>query len=292
MHGGELIMNDQWEFYKDVGDAWRWRRVDGNGTIVGTSTGGYPKRSDCEENARHNGWSDEGARPNGEAGGESSDVSEESREQRRMALELFKEHGFADGNAYVAWLGAEKLKADRSIHAHQRHRMVLMGAFIGILCVVVAVMLVIQFTKAPPELMAEISVPDVKVVTVVLDPKVDEKVVVFGDVHFEYGESHLSLDAKALLDQDVQDLKDHPTIDVRMAGYTSGGGSEENNQMLSERRANAVRDYLIEGGISSERITVIGYGRTRPAVFEVKPVNTRSKEALANMRVLFEVVVK
>ncbi len=286
-------MNDQWEFYKDVGDAWRWRRLDLNGTIVGTSTGGYPNKADCEENARLNGWNGEGSFPKRSEAGQPSDMSEEAREQRLIALELFKKHGFADGNAYIAWLGAEKQKSGwRTTGTRQKQIVSILIAIAGILCAVVVMLLYMQYTKAPEAELAEIRQPEVKVVTVVLDPKVDEKVVVFGDVHFDYGESHLSLDAKALLDQDVQDLKDNPKIDVRMAGYTSGEGSEESNQRLSERRANTVRDYLIEGGISSERISVIGYGRTRPAVFEVKTANTQSKEAMANMRVLFEVVVK
>ena len=51
---------------------------------------------------------------------------------------------------------------------------------------------------------------------------------------------------------------------VRMAGYTSADGTEEDNQKLSERRANSVRDYLIDKGIAPERITVVGYGRTKP----------------------------
>ena len=76
-----------------------------------------------------------------------------------------------------------------------------------------------------------------------------------------------------------------------MAGYTSAEGTEEINQKLSEQRANSVRDYLIEKGIAPERITVIGYGRTKPAAFEVAPADINSKEAHANMRVLFEVVV-
>jgi len=61
---------------------------------------------------------------------------------------------------------------------------------------------------------------------------------------------------------------------------------------LSEERANAVRSYLIEKGIAPGRITVIGYGRTKPAMYEVSPGDINTKEAKANMRVLFEVVVK
>ncbi|MFH1603328.1 MAG: OmpA family protein [Pseudomonadota bacterium] len=61
---------------------------------------------------------------------------------------------------------------------------------------------------------------------------------------------------------------------------------------MSEDIANAVRDYLIEKGIAPERITTIGYGRTKPAVYEVTPDDINTKEAKANMRVLFEVIVK
>jgi len=62
---------------------------------------------------------------------------------------------------------------------------------------------------------------------------------------------------------------------------------------LSERRAKAVYDYLTkEGLISAERLTTIGYGRTKPAVYEVNPGDINTTEAKANMRVLFEVVVK
>jgi outer membrane protein OmpA-like peptidoglycan-associated protein len=148
------------------------------------------------------------------------------------------------------------------------------------------------FKKDPQVPLSEQKLSEPKVMIFVLDPKADEKVVVFGDTHFDYEKSTLSQDAKALLDKDVQSLKDNPKIDVRMAGYTSAEGTEEVNQKLSERRANTVRDYLIEKGIAPERITIIGYGRTRPAVYEVNPGNINSKEALANMRVLFEVVVK
>ncbi len=64
------------------------------------------------------------------------------------------------------------------------------------------------------------------------------------------------------------------------------------NQKISEKRANAVRDYLIEKKIAPERITTIGYGRTKPALYEVTPGDVNSQEAMANMRVLFEIVVE
>ena len=47
---------DKWEFYKDSKNEWRWKRIAPNGKIVGASTEGYKNKSDCEANARRNGW--------------------------------------------------------------------------------------------------------------------------------------------------------------------------------------------------------------------------------------------
>jgi outer membrane protein OmpA-like peptidoglycan-associated protein len=60
--------------------------------------------------------------------------------------------------------------------------------------------------------------------------------------------------------------------------------------MLS-KKTNAVRSYLIENWIAPERVAIIGYGRTKPAVYEVNLGKINSKKAQANMRVLLEVVV-
>lgn len=50
-------VTDKWEFYKDKGGEWRWRRTASNGRIVGASTQGYVNKSDCVENAKRNGYS-------------------------------------------------------------------------------------------------------------------------------------------------------------------------------------------------------------------------------------------
>jgi OOP family OmpA-OmpF porin len=93
--------------------------------------------------------------------------------------------------------------------------------------------------------------------------------------------------------RNIQLLKDNPKAQIRVAGYTSAAGTEEYNQKLSERRANAVREYLInEGIIAPDRLTIIGYGETRPAMYEAAPKELYSKAAKANMRALFEIVVQ
>jgi outer membrane protein OmpA-like peptidoglycan-associated protein len=285
-------MNDKWEFYKDHENKWRWRRTAPNGNIVGATTEGYVNKADCEGNARRNGW--DGTLVFQESGDNmiQKDLSEENKELKNKADELYKEHGFKDGNDFVDWLEAEKQLGNKSRAKRNKQMKNILSSIVGILCLIVLVLLLMLFKKNPQVQLSEQKLPEPKIMMFVLDPKADEKVVVFGDTHFGYDKYTLSQEAKTLLDKDVQDLKENPKINVRMAGYTSAEGTEEINQKLSEQRANTVRDYLIEKGIAPERITVIGYGRTRPALYEVAPGDINSKEAQANMRVLFEVVVK
>ena len=143
-----------------------------------------------------------------------------------------------------------------------------------------------------------------KVVILVSEPKVEEKIIVaavepkivvlvFEDIHFEFNQSSLTPEAKVVLKKDIRILKENPNAKIRVAGYTSASGTEEYNQKLSERRAVAVREYLVtEGVIAQERLTTIGYGETHPAVVEAAPRELYSAAAKANMRVLFEIVVQ
>jgi outer membrane protein OmpA-like peptidoglycan-associated protein len=285
-------MNDKWEFYKDADDKWRWRRTAPNGNIVGAATEGYVNKVDCEGNARRNGWNEISVDHDKDEKMTQKELSAEHAEFKKKAYELYKEHGFKDGNDFIAWLEAER-QAGITFRSKRDKRMNnVLSAIVGILCVIVVILLMILFKKTSPVELTKQTTSEPKIMLFVLDPRVDEKVVVFGDTHFGFDKSTLSQEAKTLLDKDVQDLKENPKINVRMAGYTSAEGTVEVNQRLSEKRANTVRDYLIEKGIAPERITVIGYGRTRPALYEVKPGDIESKEAMANMRVLFEVVVK
>ena len=229
------------------------------------------------------------------------ELNEEYKEIKNKAYKLYEKHGFKDGNDFVDWLEAEKQTEKFEKDKQTRTRSVLnldkqlkniLRTIVVMLCVIVVILLITLLKRNPKMELSEKSLSDLKVMMLVLDPKEDEKVIVFGDTHFDFDQSSLSQEAKTLLDKDVQVLKENPQINIRMAGYTSALGSEAINQKISEKRANAVRDYLIEKGIEPKRITTIGYGRTKPAVYEVVPGDIHSKEAMANMRVLFEIVVK
>jgi outer membrane protein OmpA-like peptidoglycan-associated protein len=130
-----------------------------------------------------------------------------------------------------------------------------------------------------------------KVVAAVVERKVI--VLAFEDIHFDFDKATLKPEAQVILKRNIQLLKDNPNAKVRIAGYTSASGTEEYNQKLSERRAASVEQYLInEGIITPSRLTTIGYGETDPAMYEAAPKQIYSKEAKANMRVLFEIVVQ
>ena len=82
-------------------------------------------------------------------------------------------------------------------------------------------------------------------------------------------------------------VKDNSKIDVRMAGYTSLQGTEDIGQEVSESKADAVRDYLLEKGIAPEKIIIISYNRTKPAVYELTPGGVNSKKTEPGIPVLF-----
>lgn len=143
-----------------------------------------------------------------------------------------------------------------------------------------------------------------KVIILESEPKAEEKVaavasepkiivLAFEDVHFDFDKSTLTPEAQTILKRNIQLLKENPKAQIRIAGYTSASGTEEYNQKLSERRANAVQTYLVnEGVITPDRLSTIGYGERGQAMYEAAPKELYSNAAKANMRVLFEIVLE
>ncbi len=151
----------------------------------------------------------------------------------------------------------------------------------------------------PPPLVAK-----KKAVILASEPEVEKKVLLeaaepkiiilaFEDVNFDFDKSTLTPEAKMIMKRNIQLLKENPKAEIRVAGYTSASGTEEYNQKLSERRAEAVRTYLVDDGIvDADRLSTIGYGEDDPASYEAAPKNLYSNAAQSNMRVLFEIIVR
>ena len=85
-------------------------------------------------------------------------------------------------------------------------------------------------------------------------------------VFFSYDSSSLSHEAQQTLMRQAKWLKDHPTINVIIAGHCDERGTREYNIALGERRANAVKGFLAHHGVDSKRIETISYGKERPEV--------------------------
>ena len=132
-----------------------------------------------------------------------------------------------------------------------------------------------------------------QVAAVATQPAVKVVVLAFEDIHFDFDKATLKPEAQTILKRNIEILKENPKAQVRIAGYTSASGTDAYNQKLSERRANAVKGYLVsEGLISPDRLSVIGYGKQDPAMHEAAPKELYSAAAKANMRALFEIVVQ
>ena len=86
------------------------------------------------------------------------------------------------------------------------------------------------------------------------------------DAFFDFDKSALRNDQKAALNDDVAWLKGNAGTKVLIEGHCDERGTVEYNLGLGERRAKAVKDYLIAAGVAADRISIISYGKERPFV--------------------------
>jgi OmpA-OmpF porin, OOP family len=89
-------------------------------------------------------------------------------------------------------------------------------------------------------------------------------VLILGDVMFDTAQSTLKTGAYDTLDRLASTLRDNPGRSVVIEGHTDNVGSEDNNQMLSERRARSVQSALQQRGVNGDQISVVGRGESAP----------------------------
>ena len=94
--------------------------------------------------------------------------------------------------------------------------------------------------------------------------------VLIDNIFYDFDKATLRPESKTSLDELVKLLNENPNVTIELAAHCDYKGSEEYNKKLSQRRAQAVVDYLIEKGIARDRLTAVGYGKTKPKVIKKK----------------------
>jgi peptidoglycan-associated lipoprotein len=84
------------------------------------------------------------------------------------------------------------------------------------------------------------------------------------DLFFDYDKFEMRNDQLIVADTNVHALKERPNLKIMIEGHCDERGSEKYNLALGDRRANAVKSYLVERGVSPDRIDTTSYGKERP----------------------------
>jgi peptidoglycan-associated lipoprotein len=127
----------------------------------------------------------------------------------------------------------------------------------------------VPVTQAPqntsPPTQPNVPAPTGPISSAPLPGSVQDFVVNVGDrVYFDFDSFDLRADARPVLDAQAAWLSRYPNVTVRLEGNADERGTREYNFALGARRANAVRDYLVSRGVSSQRIETVSYGKERP----------------------------
>lgn len=83
-------------------------------------------------------------------------------------------------------------------------------------------------------------------------------------INFGYDKSNLDAEAKKTLAGNAEWIKSHPNVKVQIEGHCDQRGTIEYNVALGERRANAVKAYLVSLGVKSASLSTISYGKEKP----------------------------
>ena len=119
------------------------------------------------------------------------------------------------------------------------------------------------------------------------DMKEKQTSVRINNIFFDFNESKLKSESYLELDRLYKFLNDNPAINIEVSGHTDNVGSDEYNITLSNARANAVKDYLVSKGISTNRIISKGYGKSKPVA-----TNDTDEGRQLNRRVEFTILKK
>ena len=94
--------------------------------------------------------------------------------------------------------------------------------------------------------------------------KIEDKPIILKNVFFETKKAELKNESLVELNKLKLFLQENPSMRIEIRGHTDNVGSDADNQILSEKRAKAVRDFLATNGIATDRLTFKGFGKTQP----------------------------
>lgn len=99
-------------------------------------------------------------------------------------------------------------------------------------------------------------------------------------INFDYDRSSLTAEAKRRAQGNAEWIKSHPNVNVQIEGHCDARGSIEYNLALGERRAQAVKSYLVSLGVDGQRLSIISYGKEKPlATGETEADYARNRRA-------------
>ena len=158
---------------------------------------------------------------------------------------------------------------------------VLLGAF---LVIAVLIIFLVRSNNKKPEIIEKTVVETVVLHDTVVVKEIEQIEKEYNAAEFKVGDAKISEEAKFVLHDLANAMKKHPEVRLRIEGHTSAEGTESFNQQLSEKRAQAAVDFLIQHeGIDSARLEVVGLGST-----QLK--NTEDPKSSENRRTEFIVI--
>ena len=90
------------------------------------------------------------------------------------------------------------------------------------------------------------------------------------NIFYDFDKATLRPESKKALDELVKLLQDNPNVTIELSAHCDYKGSEAYNKKLSQERANNVVAYLVEHGIAKDRLTPVGYGKSKPKTIRKK----------------------
>jgi outer membrane protein OmpA-like peptidoglycan-associated protein len=119
------------------------------------------------------------------------------------------------------------------------------------------------YLKVQTALQVPATAPDTVQVALLFDKNELEKAIVLENIYYDLDKWDIRTDAAKELDKLANLLENNPQIDIELSSHTDSRESQDYNQALSERRAQAAVDYIASKGIDKSRLTAKGYGKTR-----------------------------